>query len=737
MKTVKVARFISVGALFILLQFPAFAAYDAAGGYVTLLGHNSGSKDESTFMTNIVKASYGWSDGQDPHPGTNYYCGANAQLCTPKISGGTFTFPGDSLVIGYRLITLATSTIVVDDLRLEKGGYVMTMGGNAFSLTLQRNLTILGDVSKPSSFDIGKSPSHFKIESAFKGDSSAYAYSSQAEASSGARVFTSFETQYVELDDADEYYGTFEARTNTCLKLASDMPGTVKIKGRACLTPVGSVKIAGLSLADGATLDFSAGGTILVTNSYAVSGLITVKGPVATSYPQVVLEVPTICGRLDARSFTGDCVRFDVVTENGIQKLRTYEKVEYASHTDYGELTGYVTQTNGSAAYEKTDPGFNAFGKPDGWSDGRVPHADTNYYSYSKGMCITTNSTFGGKSLTAERLVLRFAKNGISIDIPDLRVLSGNNYANAFFSTSGSSGTYYVNGNMTVLSRVTDTWPFAFYGGADDLYWISNQKIIGDALRAFALRAAPNKEPGSIDFYVDFLGDLSEYYGTIIVSTNGTARLGGSAMPGTIRLDTAYSHVDTLAADGAEVRIGSLRSLIGTSISVAATNTLAVTDSLAVTGTLTKNGGGVLASGGTATAGAGAALSVAAGGLRADAAHAFDGIPITFADGTTYVRDCEAADAGLVQHGLYNEAAVSAVGTLNVDVRNFSLGDAGKKEVALFTVSASGADALAAAIRFSSRPKGYAIDTTVTDAGSGMKTIKAVIKMAGVTIIFR
>ena len=95
------------------------------------------------------------------------------------------------------------------------------------------------------------------------------------------------------------------------------------------------------------------------------------------------------------------------------------------------------------------------------------------------------------------------------------------------------------------------------------------------------------------------------------------------------------------------------------------------------------------------------------------------------------------SDAGLVQYGVYDEAAVSAVGTLNVDVRNFSLGDAGKKEVALFTVSSAGADTLAAAIRYSPRPKGYAIDTTVTDAGSGMKTIKAVIKMAGVTIIFR
>ena len=101
------------------------------------------------------------------------------------------------------------------------------------------------------------------------------------------------------------------------------------------------------------------------------------------------------------------------------------------------------------------------------------------------------------------------------------------------------------------------------------------------------------------------------------------------------------------------------------------------------------------------------------------------------------MRDCEAADAGLVQHGLYNEAAVSAAGTLNVDIRNFSLGDVGKKEVALFTVPEAGAAALAAAIRFSPRPRGYAIDTTVADAESGMKTVKAVIKMAGVTVIFR
>ena len=60
---------------FAVFAHPLMAGYDAAGGYVTLLSNNLGSKGESTFMTNIVRDSYGWSDGLDPHPGTNYYCG--------------------------------------------------------------------------------------------------------------------------------------------------------------------------------------------------------------------------------------------------------------------------------------------------------------------------------------------------------------------------------------------------------------------------------------------------------------------------------------------------------------------------------------------------------------------------------------------------------------------------------------------------------------------------------------
>jgi hypothetical protein len=305
------------------------------------------------------------------------------------------------------------------------------------------------------------------------------------------------------------------------------------------------------------------------------------------------------------------------------------------------------------------------------------------------------------------------------------------------FTSLGISERYYINGKMTVLSRVTDDWPFAFYGGADNLFWISRQAIIGDTSRAFELRGAPTKAPGEIDFHVDLLGDLSEYYETIIVGMNGTLRLGGSSMPGTLRLDTAYSHVDTVALDGAEVKMGKLTTRIGTSISVAATNTLAITDALSVVGTLTKNGGGILAAGGTATAGADAALNIADGGIRADTSHAFDGIPLAFANGTVYVRDFAAKDAGLVQYGLYNESAVTAAGTLYVRLINVPAADtASGSRIALFTVPESIADALATAIRFSPKPSRLVASVEKVPAGDGMTTVMAVLARKGFIIIF-
>ena len=713
---------------FAVFAHPLMAGYDAAGGYVTLLSNNLGSKGESTFMTNIVRDSYGWSDGLDPHPGTNYYCGANRQLCSPKVTGGNFTFPGDSLTIDYRLIVLASSTLNVADFRLEKGGYIMFNGSGALSMTLQGNLTILGDVSSPSWFDIGKSPSHFKVESAFKGTSSAYVYSAQADASPTYRNFESFETQYVELDDADEYYGTFEVRTNTCLRLGSDLPGCVVVANGGCLTPIGSVEIGTLNLAEGSTIDLSHGGTIVVSEAFSAEGKISVSG--ASAYPTAVMTVPAGKGSLESLvGISAKGVRLSVSVADGVQTLYA----ESLEPNVFDDTTGFVTQVVGGVA---SDSLKNIFDEPTAWSDGKVPHSDTNYYG-KKGIYITTNSVFGGRSLTIENVNFRIIAASPRVTVSDLRVKGGNGATSSIFTSAGGTRRYYIEGGMTVLSLLTESWPFAFLGGGNGQTWVSSLKIMGDDTRAFGLRGHTNHAPGAVTNYTEFLGDLSEYFGTVIVGTNFTARLGGSSMPGTIRLDTAYSRVDTMAPDGANVSVGKLVSLTSASFAVAETNTLSVTDGLSIAGTLTKNGAGLFSAGGVAYAGVDAALYIAEGGLRADSAYAFDGVSIMFADGAKYVCDCAVDDAKMIQYGMYDTAAVTAAGALTVKLENLPI-EGVQCEVALFTVPTSCADALAPSVRFAARPKGYAVEAvSVPSDKDGMSTVKAVFKQIGFNIVIR
>jgi hypothetical protein len=325
--------------------------------------------------------------------------------------------------------------------------------------------------------------------------------------------------------------------------------------------------------------------------------------------------------------------------------------------------------------------------------------------------------------------IVRVRNGNVTYTFNNLHVLAGSS-----FSTSGSAGTYFLDGAMHVLAPVDR--PFVFQGARKLQTYVCRMDIFGTDNSAIESDAV-STETAIKETDLQLLGDCTGYHGYVFVGTNVTLRLGNTGLAnGTVVLRGDNAFLSAMATNSADVMVGTLRSTMAATVTVPETNSISA-GAIDVTGALTKNGNGVLAAGGTANAGDGAALSVAAGGLRADSATAFDGIPVTFADGATYVRDCEATDAGLVQYGLYDEAAVTAAGTLNVDIRNFSLGDAGKKEVALFTVPEAGADALAAAIRFSPRPKGLAIDTTVADAGSGMKTVKAVIKMAGMTVIFR
>ena len=639
--------------------------YDAQGGYVTLLAANSGNNGESTFVTNIARSSYGWSDGRDPHSGTNYYCGW--QLCTPKVGNSAYEFKGDKLVLAAGLRFLADGqTIKIDDLSLLGNGFFQT-AKIPNSITLDGSITVMATSGSPAYFQNGPSSQHYIIRAALKGASDAWLY-----ISSDSQV----NSQYVELDDADEYAGMLEVRESGLrLKLFSDMAGTMAITNGAILeigprcTTLGSVV-----LADGAILDLSAGGCINVTNSCSVGASIKIKGYSGATGERPLLSAPEGACTLDADAFTffsPGVWRLRVGTANGVQTL-------------YGECVGMPSYSEDAGFVKRVGNAINPFDLASEWSDGRTPHPDTNYCTYSV-IALTTNAVFQGRSLTISGYgYLRTVDTRVTIG--DLRVDSGIGNTTAYFTTAGSSsGRTYLSGSMTVISRITDTWPFSFFGSArDGQTWVSDQTIFGDEESALLVRGHFASQPGSVNNYVELVGDLTGFQGTLIVQTNETVRLGNSAFPGTVRLDTPYSRLSTLAASNAVVKIGALQTQSGATVEIPGSNSLHAA-TVQIAGTLVKRGGGVFGTSSVKTGESGI-LRVAEGGFMPLAPDAAENSRLTFADDTAIVFDVRSGEtepnAGVVD---FTTTTVTAEGRVEMWVRTDNLASLSECALCLMT----------------------------------------------------
>ncbi len=103
-KTAGGATALFVAALFTAAPFAGAATYDASTGYVTLSNGGKNGNDSPLTSQTVHSASAAdsalvnaWSDDQAPHPGTNYYAGA--QFRTPPHSAGAVEFQGGRLVV--------------------------------------------------------------------------------------------------------------------------------------------------------------------------------------------------------------------------------------------------------------------------------------------------------------------------------------------------------------------------------------------------------------------------------------------------------------------------------------------------------------------------------------------------------------------------------------------------------------------------------------------------------------
>ena len=205
---------------------------------------------ESSFVTNVLTAGRGWSDGLAPHAGADYLVSNSCELYTPQDAAAEITFAGDSLTLDCGKITHPnwsdkapfgkTSTTVVNDM-IVKAGFMRL--GCASDTTWKGKLTIDSTGVKDKAKNpiwyytwTGRHENHMKIvggadERVFctsgataKNGSPSYPNAGDGATKNGDTYSWSKyigSMYYRFYGDCSEFFGTFEGDWATCFTLDS------------------------------------------------------------------------------------------------------------------------------------------------------------------------------------------------------------------------------------------------------------------------------------------------------------------------------------------------------------------------------------------------------------------------------------------------------------------------------------------------------------------------------------
>lgn len=516
--------------------------------------------------------------------------------------------------------------------------------------------------------------------------------------------------------------------------------GVVCVYENSTLT-VGNLEFAAVGGTGG--IELRAGACVFVTNSIrAVSRVrIIPQSGLAGAVP--VLKMPLSAGELHADDYAvtyengsaNGAYRFSVKEEQDLQVLycENLKPWPATSANYYKASSHYVYQTYGRVsgiwAANKTvmDPftwtGDDTEGVKSAFSDGELPHPGADYFS-DTGIWIYSdnNLEFGGRSLTLGHCDFRVSF-GASLTFGDLRVLGG---------VSGSGPKYYSNnggriqnlyGKMTVLCG-KDEYPFGFVGGTTNPDTVNvYMKLIGD--ERSALRVQSDGDPGAVENKVNFIGDTTEYHGTVLVGANSLVSIGDCDFPGTISLQSSYSRL-RLAATKADARVslGAVSVAASTSVEVPEGKLLSVARTLELSGALQKKGAGTLAVKSASSTGDDAGLSVAEGGVKILSGRALSGIAFSMSAGSNLVLDWTPVDSEMELNGvdLTKCTAIDVAGAVTVCFDNVPELESGKEYVkAVCSVPAASADVIANQLkiaRIAGQPRPEVVKKTSDDGKS-------------------
>lgn len=491
-------------------------------------------------------------------------------------------------------------------------------------------------------------------------------------------------------------------------------------------------------------LDVAGDGKLVVTNSFTLHSPVKLRLDGVTARRAALVTMPTSCGELKVNDFTFPAPQFQYIlsveTQNGVQTLWA----ENLNPAAKDATSGYIVLERNDGLSVSTFV-YGSYNQAGGWSDGQAPHADAHYYTNGKNLrdkSLGTDAAFKGASLTQ---CGTFRPEANSFSIADWRVVSngGTKIDNrTMLNASGAYSTKSFSGFLRVFTDAAS--PFTLYGGLTKLFEDGSSqthtyrmltKVVGSAEAVIAAEGALSRAPGNREGRAisEFLGDMSEYYGSIWVGTNQTVVLGSTGLAnGTLVLRTDWSIGTTRADAGTSVPVRRLETHTSATLDVPEATTLAVTDGTAIMGALTKMGLGTLEIAGVAMPGDSAGIRVANGTLKVSSAAALAGMSVAFADGAGLIIDWDLEDGIFLENVTCEGARLPVAFDFVGDVPTLE-GTCVKK---LFTVSDSDAAAILDKIAVR-RVKGYCVDVLPPVSENGLTTFSVRVYRLGLVLTVR
>lgn len=744
--------------------------YTAETGYVTMTGNDS--KDNSGFV-NKGK----WSDGNAPHPGTNYYVGASRIFSTPNLAEyNDHVFQGDKLVVAGKISHTAGSSA-----KINWGNTEFLPGSayhfNSVGMIKAGDFQVNGTEDAPFQFSVSRGVENTvrNIEQYMNVYSDPDDYMRIVQ--SGAFVRFSY------YGDWSGFYGTYNISTNVDVRLGSGFssPGRFVVPkgGILGLLSDNNVSTLGtLEVESGGRLNFAKGsatGTMFhITNRLMLaSGVIVdssnefdrTESPIHTSMVFRLSPKAVAAGMPDWNSLHYPYRKKGAMGDLPHIVPFVMDDPEVEGGKYFGLRMKEIVYMTNSCSHSASALDLEYNRPQDFWSNGRWPEPGIDYVIGSQFILFNNANpyVFPGDSITTRAINIGSYDDMTDITFNNAVFLGGTRLRPFSGNTS-----YVLRGKLKLMA--TEDFPapaqITIYNQIN--YTIASDIFGANGLHAYLMRM--NGAMGNPSGVLRLSGNNTNWTGRLVIAaTNDVYTLSSGAQCAinaltnlTLRISDSRNlggRMDAFTYDSLTVSNQCRLAIDGTTafseptrgwyfprtayLYVTNDATATCLNTITIGGELVKEGSGTLCiSSVPAIEGETASISVKEGVLAAGTSDAFKGLAVNFAEGTSLGIDVASTSEGFTAKGLDITDVVlsSDTGTIPVSLLGGEFEpDVKNGPYALFTCQTSQLDELKSclAIRRPWNGTGMSVSYTEKNNGDGTVTLSASLSPCKLRIIIR